>query len=223
MEISWIGHSSLRIRGREATVVIDPWDKKTFGTMSRPKAHLILNSRSGDPLSSGNEQVAPAGDQSPTVFDRPGEYEISGVQVEGYMNLVPPADSETDSETSQAAADGTSWLIKLEGVSIGVLSGLKHALPTSGKGLFTNADVILCPIGVTELIPQEIMVKTVREINPSIVIPYGYSSEKDGNLTAFVGAFGSLVSDAVDSLTIASKDVGPDISLQIRYLQAKFS
>ena len=223
MEISWIGHSSLRIRGREATVVIDPWDKKTFGTMSRPKAHLILNSRSGDPLSSGNEQVAPAGDQSPIVFDRPGEYEISGVQIEGYVNLVPSDDTKADSELSDAVVDGTSWLIKLEGVSIGVLSGLRQALSTSGKALFTNADVVLCPIGVAELIPQEIMVKTVRDINPSIVIPYGYGNEKDGNLAAFVGAFGSSVTDTVDSLTIASKDVGPDISLQIQYLQAKFS
>jgi len=65
------------------------------------------------------------------------------------------------------------------------------------------------------------MVKTVREINPSVVIPYGYDSEEDESLTAFVGAFGSSVSDTVDSLTIASKDVGPDISLQIHYLQAK--
>ena len=108
-------------------------------------------------------------------------------------------------------------------MSIGILSGLKHALPTTGKGLITNADVILCPIGLAEAIPQEIMVKTVREINPSVVIPYGYDSEEDENLTAVVGAFGSSVSDTVDSLTIASKDVGPDISLQIHYLQAKLS
>jgi len=191
--------------------------------MSRPKAHLILNSRSGDPLSSGNEQVAPAGNQTPIVFDRPGEYEISGVQVEGYKTSDPSAETDADSEPTQAVVDGTSWLIKLEGISIGILSGLKNALPTTGKGLFTNADVILCPIGLPEAIPQEIMVKAVREINPSVVIPYGYSSEEDESLTAFVGAFGSSVSDTVDSLTIASKDVGPDISLQIHYLQAKLS
>ena len=223
MEISWIGHSSVRIRGREATVIIDPWDKKTFGTMSRPKAHLILHSRSGDPLSSGNDQVAPAGNQTPIVFDRPGEYEISGVQVEGYKTSESTVKTEADSEPIQAVAGGTSWLIKLEGISIGILSGLKHALPTTGKGLFTNADVVLCPIGLAEAIPQEIMVKTVREINPSVVIPYGYDSEEDENLTAFVGAFGSSVSDPVDSLTIAGKDVGPDISLQIHYLQSKLS
>ena len=223
MEISWIGHSSVRIRGREATVIIDPWDKKTFGTMSRPKAHLILHSRSGDPLSSGNDQVAPAGNQTPIVFDRPGEYEISGVQVEGYKTSESTVKTEADSEPIQAVAGGTSWLIKLEGISIGILSGLKHALPTTGKGLFANADVILCPIGLAEAIPQEIMVKTVREINPSVVIPYGYDSEEDENLTAFVGAFGSSVSDPVDSLTIAGKDVGPDISLQIHYLQSKLS
>ena len=223
MEISWIGHSSIRIRGREATVIVDPWDKKTFGTMSRPKAHLILNSRSGDPLSSGNDQVAPAGNQTPIIFDRPGEYEISGVQVEGYKTSESTVKTEADSEPIQAVAGGTSWLIKLEGISIGILSGLKHALPTTGKGLFANADVILCPIGLAEAIPQEIMVKTVREINPSVVIPYGYDSEEDENLTAFVGAFGSSVSDPVDSLTIAGKDVGPDISLQIHYLQSKLS
>ena len=223
MEISWIGHSSVRIRGREATVIIDPWDKKTFGTMSRPKAHLVLSSRSDDPLSSGNEQVAPAGDQPPVVFDRPGEYEVSGVQVEGYKTFGPQANRATNPDLFQRTTDGTSWLIKLEGISVGILSGLKDALPTSGKGLFTNADVILCPIGVDELVPQEMMIKTVRDINPSVVIPYGYSSEKNESLTAFADAFGSTVSDSVDSVTIASKDVGPDINLQIKYLQAKFS
>ena len=112
MEISWIGHGSVRIRGREATVIVDPWDKKTFGTMSRPKAHLILNSRSGDPLSSGNEQVAPAGNQTPIVFDRPGEYESSGGQVEGYKTSDSSAETDADSEPTQAVVDGTSWLIK---------------------------------------------------------------------------------------------------------------
>ena len=41
MEITWLGHSCFKLRGRDASVVTDPPSKKTGYTIGRPTANVI--------------------------------------------------------------------------------------------------------------------------------------------------------------------------------------
>jgi L-ascorbate metabolism protein UlaG (beta-lactamase superfamily) len=42
MEITWLGHSCFRLRGKDATVVMDPAGKDTGYSISRPTADISL-------------------------------------------------------------------------------------------------------------------------------------------------------------------------------------
>lgn len=70
MEIAILAKNSLRIKGKHASLVVDPQEK----TMAN--AALVLN-RSLDQLNIQEEAV---------VIDGPGEYEIGGVKMSGMRN-----------------------------------------------------------------------------------------------------------------------------------------
>src|SRR5258706_14520348 len=78
MELSWIGHSCFRLRGRDATLVTDPCARSSGYPLNRLAADVVTISNS-HPHHSASDELA--GD--PTVLDGPGEYEVKGVTVRG--------------------------------------------------------------------------------------------------------------------------------------------
>ena len=227
MELNWLGNSSLRLRGKDASIVIDPWTKKLHGTMGRPKAHIILNSHRNNPLCTGNEQVAPAGDESPIIFDRPGEFEVSGVQVEGYTSRVdssriePINDGQLSLSNKSDTEEKTSWFIQIDGLSIGVLSGLTDVLNGSGKDLFGGSQVILCPTGPEGTLPPATMSRIIRDINPSVVIPYGYKGIDDNDLLTLANLLGTSISDSTNGISLTTRDIINDGPIQLLLTNAK--
>ena len=227
MELNWLGNSSLRLRGKDASIVIDPWTKKLHGTMGRPKAHIILNSHRNNPLCTGNEQVAPAGDESPIIFDRPGEFEVSGVQVEGYVSSVEtsriePINGGQLSLSNKSDTKGkTSWFIQIDGLSIGVLSGLTDVLDSSGKDLFGSSQIILCPTGPEGTLPPGTMSRIIRDINPGVVIPYGYNGIDDDDLLTLANLLGTTISESTNGITLTTRDIINDGPIQLLLTNAK--
>lgn len=221
MELNWLGNSSLRLRGKDAAIVIDPWVKNLHGTMGRPKAHIILNSHRNNPLCTGNEQVAPAGNEDPIIFDRPGEFEVSGVQIEGYASdaassQIEPVDGgQLSSSNKPSTGEKTSWFIQIDGLSIGVLSGLTDVLNSPGKDLFGSSQVILCPTGLIGTLPSATMSRIIRDINPAVVIPYGYKGLEDESLVTLANLLGTTISDSTNGISLTMRDIVSDGPIQL--------
>ena len=74
MELSWVGHSCFRLRGRQATVITDPCPNATGYSLGRVAAQIVTVSNSHQ-----NHGAVSQIDGSPPVFDGPGEYEAAGV------------------------------------------------------------------------------------------------------------------------------------------------
>ncbi len=227
MELNWLGNSSLRLRGKDASIVIDPWAKNLHGTMGRPKAHIILNSHRNNPLCTGNDQVAPAGNEDPIIFDRPGEFEVSGVQIEGYASdtkssQIQPVDGGQPSLSNKPSTEEkTSWFIQIDGVSVGVLSGLTDVLNSSGKDLFGSSQVILCPTGLNGTLPSATMSRIIRDINPAVVIPYGYKGLEDEELVTLANLLGTTISDSTNGISLTTRDIVSDGPIQLLLTNAK--
>src|SRR5258708_12778723 len=81
MEISFVGHACFRLRGREASVVIDPYGKGLGLTTLVPSKFGadVLAIPHDHPGHSNRAMVG--GD--PFVITAPGEYEVTGVGVRG--------------------------------------------------------------------------------------------------------------------------------------------
>ncbi|MDP2727932.1 MAG: MBL fold metallo-hydrolase, partial [Dehalococcoidia bacterium] len=78
MEITWLGHSCFRLKGKAATVITDPFDSSIGYNLGKPSANIVTISID---LPDHNNAQEVAGD--PMVIDSPGEYEVSGVLVSG--------------------------------------------------------------------------------------------------------------------------------------------
>ena len=74
MDITWLGYSAMRLRTRNATVVIDPTDKSAGVDMARPTGDIVLISR--DHI---HHNFVSGVKGTPFVIDGPGEYEVGGV------------------------------------------------------------------------------------------------------------------------------------------------
>jgi L-ascorbate metabolism protein UlaG (beta-lactamase superfamily) len=195
--------------------------------MGRPKAHIILNSHRNNPLCTGNDQVAPAGNEDPIIFDRPGEFEVSGVQIEGYASdtkssQIQPVDGGQPSLSNKPSTEEkTSWFIQIDGVSVGVLSGLTDVLNSSGKDLFGSSQVILCPTGLNGTLPSATMSRIIRDINPAVVIPYGYKGLEDEELVTLANLLGTTISDSTNGISLTTRDIVSDGPIQLLLTNAK--
>ena len=97
MDIARIGHAAFRLRGRDASVVMDPAPSSTGFRLNRPQADVVT-------VSNGAEAhswiTGVAGD--PRSLTGPGEYEIKNVLVTGVPTPGPTANGESESSQNIA-------------------------------------------------------------------------------------------------------------------------
>ena len=165
MEIVWLGHSCFRIRGREATIVTDPFDKDTGYPMRKVTASIVTVSHQ-HPGHSFTDAVS--GDFK--VITRPGEYEIANVFINGIATF-------HDAEEGANLGKNTVYLMQIEEVRICHLGDLGH-LPTSDQiEQMSDTDILMVPVGGGSTIGAAEAVETISLLQPRLVIPMHFRTE----------------------------------------------
>ncbi len=205
MDISWLGHACVRVRTRHAAVVMDPADRSVGFDMGRPTADIVTVSRH-HPHHDHSGGVR----GQPVVIDGPGEYEISGVQVFGIANPLPQATDES-APPDPAARRNTAFLVEAEGLHLAHLgSGCQP--PAADAELLSNVDILILAISGEEHAEPAVAARTVRDLEPKIVIPVGYAGQngdgKQDPLGAFLEATGLSVDDPQARLSIQRRGLG---------------
>ena len=205
MDISWLGHACVRVRTRHAAVVMDPADRSAGFDMGRPTADIVTVSRH-HPHHDHSGGVR----GQPVVIDGPGEYEISGVQVFGIANPLPQPGDES-APPDPAARRNTAFLVEAEGLHLAHLgSGCQP--PAADAELLSNVDIRVVAISGEEHAEPAVAARTVRDLEPKIVIPVGYAGQngdgKQGPLGAFLEATGLSVEDPQARLSIQRRGLG---------------
>ena len=164
MEITWLGHSCFRLRGRDAAVVTDPCAKSTGYTIGRPAADIVTVSHDHP----GHNNVAVVqGD--PRVVEGPGEFEIAGVLIMGIRTY-------HDGEKGEKLGRNTAYVIEVDDVRICHLGDLGH-IPTSDQvEELSGVDVLLTPVGGGNTIGGAAAAETVSLLEPKLVIPMHYQT-----------------------------------------------
>jgi L-ascorbate metabolism protein UlaG (beta-lactamase superfamily) len=170
LDIVWNGHACFRLRGRETTVVTDPYDRSTGFPPLKLTADVVTISHS-HPHHSHVEVVQPASGRVRTV-DGPGEYEMAGSLIEGVATYL-------DKQRGKTLGKNTAFLIHLDDVSICHLGSVAHTLSSSQIEALKDADVLLVPIGGEPTLDASAAAEVVNQLEPRIVIPmyYGASAE----------------------------------------------
>ena len=203
MEISWLGHACVRVRTRRAAVVMDPADRSAGFDMGRPAADIVTVSRRGHPHHAHVAGVR--GDR--VVIDGPGEYEIGGVQVYGVASPLPRAGDEP-----LEAARNTAFLLEAEGLRVAHLGGGCSPPPDEAE-LLSNADILIVAIGGGAADPAA-AARTVRDLEPTVVIPVGYGAAPEGGeggqspLGAFLEASGRAAEEPLPRFGAQARSLG---------------
>jgi L-ascorbate metabolism protein UlaG (beta-lactamase superfamily) len=206
MELSWVGHSCFRLRGRQATVITDPCARETGYTLGRVAAQVVTISNS-HPNHSAVSQIEGA----PTVFDGPGEYEAHGIFVTGVRTTRPHAPQEQ--------ARNTAYIIDIDDVRVCHLGDLTST-PTSDQiELMKDVGVLLIPVGGHCTIGAAEAVEVISQIEPRLVVPMHYATDASSveldDASRFLREMGvsQLAPEARMNVTHASLPAEPTVAL----------
>lgn len=199
-EVRWLGHSCIRVRSREAVVLMDPVGKNTGYSLPKQAADIVTVSHEHEGHSN-LAQVKPEFE----VLDGPGEYELHGVFIYG-------ARTYHDDKKGAELGYNTIFTVVTEGMKFTHLGDLGHQPKDEVIEEIEGTDVLFVPVGGGPVLPPAQMAELVGVIAPKIVIPMQFRTELGdkalGDVTEFARQLGEAVPDPVEKLTLKSSDLG---------------
>jgi L-ascorbate metabolism protein UlaG (beta-lactamase superfamily) len=163
MEISWLGHSCFQLRGKNVTLITDPFSPQLGHSLGKISAPIVTISHNHP---GHNYAVGVGGD--PRIVRGPGEYEISDVLITGVA-------SYHDDKHGQELGRNTIYIIHMDDLVICHLGDLGHILQEEQLEEVADADLLLVPIGGQHTINATQAAEVISQVEPHIVIPMHYS------------------------------------------------
>ncbi|MDP1722475.1 MAG: MBL fold metallo-hydrolase [Candidatus Gottesmanbacteria bacterium] len=164
MDITYLGHSSFKLRGKAATVVTDPYGSNIGLTFPKHvEADIVTVSHQHE-----DHNALRLVEGNPFIVTGPGEYEIKGVGVVGLGVY-------HDDQKGAKRGKNTIYRIEIDGLSVVHLGDLGHELTAADVDSLDGVDILLVPVGGVYTIDASVAAKIVGEIEPTIVIPMHYN------------------------------------------------
>lgn len=206
MDITYQGHSCFKLRGKEATIVTDPFNKKEVG-FDLPSLSADIVTTSHDHLDHNNVGAVKGTSRrsEPFVIQYPGEYEIMGASVFGVGSF-------HDNSKGEKKGKNTMFVAHIDGISVAHLGDLgEEKLSDKQLSELGGVDVLLCPVGGFYTIgPKEASV-IINAIQPSFVIPMHYKTKKHSDtfdkvstLEDFLKEFGATEAKRQEKLSVSA-------------------
>jgi L-ascorbate metabolism protein UlaG (beta-lactamase superfamily) len=170
MEITYLGNSCFRIRGRDAGIVTDPFSPKYGYTMGRPNAAIVTLSENAGPDSEHHAYVDGVAGE-PRIVSGPGEYEISNVLITGVRTY---SGSPGQSGNGQGLRLNTVYVIEVDDFRVCHLGQLAGTLTADQVESIGSINVLMVPVGGGDTIGPNMATQVVSQLEPNIVIPMHY-------------------------------------------------
>jgi L-ascorbate metabolism protein UlaG (beta-lactamase superfamily) len=203
MEITYLGHSSFKLKGKTGTIITDPFASSVG--FSFPSASADMVTISHDHPDHNNEKgVSPtARRERPWIVRQAGEYEVAGISVFGHQTF-------HDDKKGEERGKNVVFSMILDGMNVVHLGDLGHTLTEEFIGRLGTVDVLLCPVGGHFTIDPEKATEVIQSIEPSFVIPMHYRTPKHDKMfdplktvEEFQKAYG-VTSEPIKSLTVTT-------------------
>jgi len=177
MEIYYFGHSSFKIKGKQVTLVTDPYDDPALGIkFPKVEADIVTISHSH---SDHNAYQKVEG--HPFLISEPGEYEAKGVSIFGFKTF-------HDLKQGNDRGENIIYLIEMDSLRICHLGDLEEVLDDQLLEEINGVDLLMIPVGGFYTLGPEKAVELIAKIEPTIVIPMHFKIPQMGK------AFENLVS-----------------------------
>lgn len=166
MEIIWHGQSCFTIKGKNATIVLDPYHEEIGLKLPQLKADIVLVSH--DHFDHNNVEAV---EGEYKLFNSPGEYERLGVTILGIEAFHY---SKNDEEEAKKRGKITIFALDVDGFKICHLGDLGHKLTSDLLEAIGDVDILMVPVGGKFTIDAEKAVEVVEQIEPRVIIPMHY-------------------------------------------------
>lgn len=178
MELTWYGRTCVRLRGKDAVVVADPFQSVVGPTGRGISGDIVTFSHPDDrPLPRGKgtpsrdgRTLLPSSLDDAFVLDGPGEYEVKEVLVTGVRTY-------RDDVRGATGGKQVSFAIELDGIHTVHLGDIGHLLSEEKLADIGPVDIVCVPLGGFMSPSQAAAV--VAQLDPQIVIPMPICEDDD--------------------------------------------
>jgi L-ascorbate metabolism protein UlaG (beta-lactamase superfamily) len=169
MELTWYGRTCIRLRGRDAVVVADPFQAVVGPTGRGITGEIVTYSHPDDrPLPKAKGRLSrdgkthlPSSLDQAFILDGPGEYEVRDVLLTGVRTY-------RDDGKSERRSDQVAFSVELDGIHTVHLGEIGHLLSEEEIADIGPVDIACVPIGGS-LTPQK-TAELVAQLDPKIVV-----------------------------------------------------
>lgn len=194
MIISYHGHSCFKLKGSRGTLVTDPYGEYVGFSMPTLSADIVTVSHDHPDHNAAHLIKGTARSDKPFIISKPGEYEVGGISVFGVKTY-------HDAVQGTERGINTTYTIFMDNLKICHLGDLGHELTADQVSDIGEIDILLCPVGGVFTINSELAIKTIRSLEPGIVIPMHFKTDKHNqdlfgelqNLEGFLKEYGAEV------------------------------
>ena len=174
MNIKWCGHSTFLITSSSGTkIVTDPYEPGGYdgalGYGSIPD-EIDIAVVSHDHPDHNHVQGLKG---KPKVVKGPGTQEASGVAFKGISNY-------HDTSQGKERGENTIFCFTVDNIRLCHLGDLGHSLPSKEVSEIGKVDVLMIPVGGFYTIDANVASEVMNTINPLLVIPMHFKTEKCG-------------------------------------------
>lgn len=195
MEVQWYGRTCVRLRGRDAVLVADPYQSIVgptgrgitgdIVTFSHPDDAPLARGKPKGRLSRDGSTLVPSSLEDAFILDGPGEYEVKDVLVTGVRTY-------RDDARGTERGKGVAFVVEVDGVHTIHLGDIGHLLTEEKLADIGNVDIACVPLGGV-LTPTK-AAALVAQLDPRIVVPMllcEVESECDEALSKFFHEMGT--------------------------------
>jgi L-ascorbate metabolism protein UlaG (beta-lactamase superfamily) len=175
MELTWLGHACFRMRGREVTILTDPYEGADWGYPPLATSANVVTISNEHPHHAGLSGI----EGRPRVLRGHGEYEIGGALIWGLRTSSRKNDGAPPAGLPASSGRNTAFVIQLEELTVCHLGDLAQA-PLSAEELsrIKDADVLLVPVGGNCTINATQAAAVVAQVEPKLIVPMHYATEE---------------------------------------------
>jgi L-ascorbate metabolism protein UlaG (beta-lactamase superfamily) len=194
MELTWYGRTCIRLRGRDAVVVADPYQSVVGPTGRGITGEIVTYSHPDDsplPKAKGKRSrdgttLLPSSLEEAFVLDGPGEYEVHDVLLTGVRTY-------RDDDKGATRGKQVAFVVELDGMHTIHLGEIGHLLTEEKLGDIGSVDIACVPIGGA-LSPTK-TAELVAQLDPRIVVVMPLDEESAETQTAVARFFHEMGGD----------------------------
>lgn len=211
MEISWLGHACFQLRGKNVTLITDPFSPQLADLPQGEPRRLGKINASIVTISHDHpgHNYAAGVSGKPYIVRGPGEYEISDVLIIGVA-------SYHDNKRGQERGRNTIYVIHMDDLVICHLGDLGHTLQEEQLEEVADADILLIPIGGQSTLNVAQAAEVISQVEPRIIIPMHYVAGAPANpLDKFYREMGVEVMNTQPKLTVTRNNLPAETQVVI--------